>query len=233
MGARESDAFDEAYRCAGLPEQDRDAWVEILLRYPRNSDSRRGFPTESDRSAAFAALRADGRVPGHDDVHTLAWRHCVAREGVGLLGRLDAIEVSHYVAAGGTQVEANAYLDAVAEARTPTDDAWTVWIRFELSFDAKRIESYRQASVSPDDLAWFVSIGAFTESWDVERVHRWAHRTCPGAPFRVAASYRLHELSDADVEAWERHRTEGEDVVAALAMLAALKGTHSRSQDTH
>lgn len=219
------DTFDGWYRRGGLPEADRDAWVAVLLTSPRNRDTLDGKPTESDRSAAYAALRSAGKPTTHDAVQSLAWRLCVAREGTRLLDRMDAVEVSAYVRHGGTLAESRDYLAAVLDhAVTPPGEVWKVWQRFEVSFSATRFEQYRRMGVSPEDLAWFAARGQFTEAWDVQRIHLWANDNCPGAPWRTAALYRLHGFTPTDVTAWEQRRAQGEDVAAALEMLVALTG---------
>ena len=206
-----------------LPAEDLNAWAAVLLTCPRNRDSQWDYPTADDWRAAVTTLGASGKPRVR--AWSLAWRLCVEREGTCLLDRLDAIDVSNYVTAGGTLREARQYLAAVMTyARTPEGEAWDVWQRHEVSFDAARFGSYRQMEVSPVDLAWFVVTDGFTGSWDVQRIHRWRLERCPEAPWRVAAAYRLHGLSDVEVAGWEERRAAGQDVVAALEMLAALTG---------
>jgi hypothetical protein len=215
-------SFEVEYRRARLPADDYIGWVDVLLTYPRDRDRQSGYPTDDDWAAAAAAVTRGDIPDDHDHRGRYAWRQCVAREGTRLLDARDAVEVAAYVTGGGTLREARGYLAAVDYARTPAGGWWTVWSRFECAFSASRFEEYRMMGVSPRDLGWFVAMGGFTDTFDVRRVHWWQREHCPDAPWRVAATYRLHGLSDVDVVEWERRRTAGEDVLAALEMLDAL-----------
>ena len=217
----EPETFDSVYRRGGLPEADRDKWVEVLLRYPRDTKACAGLPNLDDVSVALDVSER-GEIPDdHDAVHRYAWEVTKTRLGVErLLAAVDAYEVAGYVQHGGGLTEARGYLDAVRNARTPANTLWTVWAAFDLCFSSTRFEMYRRTCVSPEDLAWFVDQGQYKTWNDVVSVIRWAPQL--GAPFRVVASYRMHSLTPEDITAWEERRATGQDVVAALAMLAAL-----------
>lgn len=208
---------------AGVPVGDRDAWASVLLRYPCERVPR-DYPGEEDTRAAVAARQRGDIADDHDSVHRYAWSLCVAREGTGLLTRADTIEVAGYLQHGGTLTEANGYLDAVADAVTPTADWWPFFARSELSFHASRFEQYRRIGCTPTDLAQYVASAlSFTGPNDVLAFHRlWRTQVCPDAPWPSAIRYRRGGWTDDEIKVWEARRLAGEDVDRALDTMLAL-----------